>query len=118
LVVTAANGAGSGDATIARSLAGLLQDETSVVGTQTGSYDSFYASLVTEAGLGVRSAEDALSTQQVILTQTQAQRDSVSGVSLDEEAINLLQYQKAYEAAARFLKVADEMTQTILSLAS
>jgi flagellar hook-associated protein 1 FlgK len=50
------------------------------------------------------------------LAQTQAQRDSVSGVSLDEEAISLLQYQKAYEAAARFLRIADEMTQTILQL--
>jgi flagellar hook-associated protein 1 FlgK len=117
LIVAAANGAGSGDASIARSLGGLLSDQSSVVGTQTGSYENFYASLVTSAGTSVRSAEDALATQQLILAQTQAQRDSISGVSLDEEAINLLQYQKAYEAAARFLKVADEMTQTILSLA-
>lgn len=117
LVVASGHGVGSGDASIARGIAGLLQDQTSVVGTQTGSYQSFYASLVSDAGAGVRSAEDALTTQQAILAQTQAQRDSVSGVSLDEEAINLLQYQKAYEAAARFLKVADEMTQTILSLA-
>ena len=117
LVVAASSGAGSGDATIARGLAGLLQDKTSVVGTETVSYESFYAALVTEAGRGIRSTDDALTTQQLILAQTQAQRDSVSSVSLDEEAINLLQYQKAYEAAARFLKVADEMTQTILSLA-
>jgi flagellar hook-associated protein 1 len=117
LVVAAANGAGSGDATIARSLAGLLRDQNSVIGGQTGSYETFYAGLVTEAGAALRTTEDALSTQQLILAQTQEQRASVSGVSLDEEAVNLLQYQKAYEAAARFLKVADEMTQTILSLA-
>ncbi len=117
LIVAAASGAGSGDATVARGLAGLLQDKTSVIGTQTDSFESFYAGLVTQAGQGVHNAEDALSTQQLILAQAQAQRDSVSGVSLDEEAVNLLQYQKAYEAAARFLKVADEMTLTILSLA-
>jgi flagellar hook-associated protein 1 FlgK len=58
-----------------------------------------------------------LRTQQLILSQTTAQRESVSGVSLDEEAINLLQYQRAFEAAARFLNVADEMTRTILELA-
>ncbi|MBI1764117.1 MAG: flagellar hook-associated protein FlgK [Acidobacteria bacterium] len=116
-IVTAANGAGTGDATVARALAGLLQDNTSVVGTKTGSFESFYAGLVTSAGQGVHAAEDALSTQQLILAQAQAQRDSVSGVSLDEEAVNLLQYQKAYEAAAHFLKVADEMTQIVLSLA-
>lgn len=116
LVVSAASGAGSGDATVARSIAGLLSDNTSVAGTRTGSFTSIYASLVTDAGAGVKSAEDALVTQQVILAQTEAQRASTSGVSLDEEAINLLQYQKSYEAAARFLKIADELTQTILSL--
>jgi flagellar hook-associated protein 1 FlgK len=50
------------------------------------------------------------------MSQAMAQRDASSGVSLDEEAINLLQFQKSYEAAARFLKIADEMTQTILAL--
>jgi flagellar hook-associated protein 1 len=117
LIVGAANGAGSGDAAIARQAADLLVDRTSVVGGQTTSFDSFYASLVARAGSSLSSTEDSLKTQQLILSQTTAQRESVSGVSLDEESINLLQYQKAYEAAARFLKVADEMTRTILELA-
>ncbi|HKX33340.1 MAG TPA: flagellar hook-associated protein FlgK [Blastocatellia bacterium] len=117
LIVASARNAGSGDASVARGIANLLEDQNSVAGSRTGSFESIYASLVSDAGAGVKSAEDALTTQQAILAQTTAQRDSVSGVSLDEEAINLLQYQKAYEAAARFLKVADEMTQSILSLA-
>jgi flagellar hook-associated protein 1 len=82
----------------------------------TGSFGSIYGSIVSAAGRGARAAEDALSTQQAILSQANAQRDAVSGVSLDEEAINLLQFQKSYEAAARFLKIADELTQTILTL--
>ncbi len=101
---------------MARSIANLLSDKTSVAGTRTGSFTDIYGSIVAEAGQAVKTAEDELTTQSAILAQTQAQRDSISGVSLDEEAINLLQYQKAYEAAARFLKVADEMTQTILQL--
>jgi flagellar hook-associated protein 1 FlgK len=117
LVVAAATGAGSGDASIARNIGALLSDTGSSIGGQTDSYENFYSSLVTAAGTSVRSTEDALATQQMILAQTQSQRDAVSGVSLDEEAINLLQYQKAYEAAAKFLKVADEMTQVVLSLA-
>ncbi len=103
-------------ATVAGAIAALLSDPSSQAGTRTGSFSSIYASIVSEAGKGVRSAEDALVTQQAILNQTLAQRDAISGVSLDEEAINLLQYQKSYEAAARFLKIADELTQTILSL--
>ncbi len=115
-VVAAASGAGGGDSSVARSVAELLSDTTSVVGATTGSYTNIFASLVSSAGAAVKAADDELATQAVIFAQTQAQRDSVSGVSLDEEAINLLQYQKAYEAAARFLRVADEMTQTILQL--
>ena len=115
-VVAAASGAGGGDGSIARGVAELLSDNTSVVGAATGSYANVFASLVSSAGAAVKAADDELVTQSAILAQTQAQRDSVSGVSLDEEAINLLQYQKAYEAAARFLRVADEMTQTILQL--
>lgn len=116
LVVAAASGAGGGDGSIARNIASLLSDKTSVVGATTGSYTEVFASLVSSAGAAVKAADDELTTQSAILAQTKAQRDSISGVSLDEEAINLLQYQKAYEAAARFLRVADEMTQTILQL--
>jgi flagellar hook-associated protein 1 FlgK len=94
----------------------LLNDNNSQAGTRAGSFNSIFASLVTDAGARISSADNALATQSLILSQTEAQRESISGVSLDEEAINLLQYQKAYEAAARFLRIADEMTQTILSL--
>lgn len=103
--------------TIAGEIANLLTDANSKVGARSGSFSSIFGSMVAEAGEQVRSAENNLQTQGVVLAQANAQRESISGVSLDEEAINLLQYQKAFEAAARFLRVADEMTQTILSLA-
>jgi flagellar hook-associated protein 1 len=116
LVVATASGAGGGDGSVARGIANLLSDPTSVAGTRTGSFTNLYGLIVSAAGEAVKTAEDELVTQGAILAQTEAQRDATSGVSLDEEAINLLQYQKAYEAAARFLRVADEMTQTILQL--
>jgi flagellar hook-associated protein 1 len=117
LVVASSLASPTGAGTVAGEIANLLTDASSNVGSRTGSFNSIYSSIVTEAGAGVQSAEDALSTQQAILSQTTAQRESVSGVSLDEEAINLLQYQRAYEAAARFLRIADEMTQTIFAIA-
>ncbi len=116
LVVAAASGAGTGDATVARNIAGLLTDPSSTAGARSGSFSEIYGSIVRDAGASVRNAQDALVTQQAILQQTQAQRDAVSGVSLDEEAVALLQYQRSFEAAAKFLRIADEMTQTILSL--
>jgi flagellar hook-associated protein 1 FlgK len=103
--------------TVAGEIANLLTDTNNTVGSRSGSFNSIFGSMISEAGEQVRNAENGLQTQGVILAQAIAQRDSISGVSLDEEAINLMQYQKAFEAAARFLKVADEMTQTILSLA-
>lgn len=103
--------------TIAGEIANLLTDPNTTVGSRTGSFSSIFGSMVAEAGEQVSAADNGLQTQAAIIAQATAQRDSVSGVSLDEEAINLLQYQKAFEAAARFIKVADEMTQTILSLA-
>ena len=116
LVVSGATGSGTADSSVARSIANLISKSDSTAGTRTGTFSAIYASVVSDAGNGVRSAQDQLTTQQAVLSQVQAQRDSISGVSLDEEAVNLLQYQKAYEAAARVLRVADEMTQTILQL--
>jgi flagellar hook-associated protein 1 FlgK len=107
---------GSASATIAGAIGALLTDTGSSAGTRVGSFSSIYASIVSDAGKSVKSVNDALTIQQAILNQATAQRDAVSGVSLDEEAINMLQFQKSYEAAARFLRIADDMTRTIMSL--
>ena len=105
-----------GAGTVAGQIANLLTITSSQAGSKSGSFSSIYSSIVSDIGSSVGAANDALTTQSSILAQTSAQRDSSSGVNLDEEAISLLQYQRSYEAAARFLKVADEMTQTILAL--
>lgn len=103
--------------TIAGEIGNLLTDTNSTAGTRTGSFSSIFSSMISDAGAQISAANNDLQTQAAVLSQAIAQRDAVSGVSLDEEAINLLQHQKAFEAAARFIKIADEMTQVILSLA-
>ena len=117
LVVASAQNQPGQNGTIAGEIANLLTDQHTTVGSRTGSFSSIFGSMISEAGEKVHTAENNLQTQAAIISQANEQRAAISGVSLDEEAINLLQYQKAYEAAARFLKVADEMTETILSLA-
>lgn len=116
LLAAAEAGKGSGDGTNARQIANLLTDNNSQVGSRTGSFSGIYSSFVAEAGQALKSTQDSLSTQQAILAQTSEQRNAFSGVSLDEETVNLLRYQRAFEAAARFLKVSDEITKTILAL--
>jgi len=51
-----------------------------------------------------------------VLQTLQGQREALSGVSLDEESINLIKQQRAFEGAARIISTVDEMLQTILAL--
>jgi flagellar hook-associated protein 1 FlgK len=80
------------------------------------SVDDFYNSIVSEVGVASARNREALGQQQSIQTQLSKVRDQVSGVSIDEETTNLMQFQHAFDASARVIKVADEMLDTVLSL--
>ena len=76
----------------------------------------FYSNLVFGVGNDVSSNSAELSSSQLILTQLQDQRGSVSGVSLNEEAANLVQYQRAFDAAARVVTTISEMLATVINM--
>ena len=78
--------------------------------------DDFYNSMVSDIGVSSARNKEALGQQQGILTQLTKMRDQVSGVSIDEETTNLMQFQHAFDASARVIKAADEMLDTILKL--
>ena len=59
---------------------------------------------------------DGASAARVVADNLRSQQSAVSGVNADEETINLLQYQRAYQASARYLSVVDETLQTLLNL--
>ena len=63
-----------------------------------------------------QTASDSLTFDNNLLMSLQSTRDSISGVSLDEEAANLIKYQRSYEAAARMISVADQLLQTVLQI--
>jgi flagellar hook-associated protein 1 FlgK len=77
-------------------------------------YDSF----VTLIGTDVQSANSDQTTQQSLLTAIGNQRQSVSGVSLDEEMTNLITYQQAYQASARMMTAIDDTLQTLITMGS
>jgi flagellar hook-associated protein 1 FlgK len=52
----------------------------------------------------------------VVYESLYAQREAISGVNLDEEAVNLAQYQTAYQGAARYLSVVESLTSEIMDL--
>jgi flagellar hook-associated protein 1 FlgK len=76
----------------------------------------FYTRMVAGIGVDINAADNVVSAQELVLSQLEAQRNAVSGVSLDEEMTNLIKYQRAFDAAARVVATADEMFQSILSM--
>jgi flagellar hook-associated protein 1 FlgK len=63
------------------------------------------------------AANSGVASAQLVRESLEAQVQAVSGVSLDEEALNLLTFQHQFQAAARFISVIDETLQTLMSLA-
>jgi len=77
---------------------------------------SFYNTLVGGVGVGVQDAERSVSLSESVLKQLDNLRESQSGVSLDEELVNLIKYQKAFEGSAKLITTATEMLDTVLGL--
>jgi flagellar hook-associated protein 1 FlgK len=74
--------------------------------------------LVGDVGTHARNDGQLFENQQSVMGQLENYHQSLSGVSLEEEAVNLIQYQTVFNASAKAMKVGDEMLQTILSLKS
>lgn len=75
-----------------------------------------YGNLVFQVGSSISNANAELTASNNILQQLQQQQHSVSGVSLDEEASNLMLYERAYQAAARAISTVDQMLQTAINM--
>jgi flagellar hook-associated protein 1 FlgK len=80
------------------------------------SMSDYLASIVGTVGVETRATRDALETQGQVMEHLDTLREEVSGVSLDEEAIDMLKFQKAFDANAKMIQVADSMMETVLSL--
>ncbi len=103
-----------GDNSNALALANLASQKLASGGSLT--YSQAYAALQFKVGTDTQGALQSVDTQTALLNQVKNLRDSVSGVSLDEEAINLIRFQKAYQASARFISVIDQVTSDMISI--
>ncbi len=74
-----------------------------------------YRRLVTSFGTEVSSVQRLATTQQLLTTQVDSAREQLSGVNLDEEMVNMLSAQRAYEAAARVMTVVDSVLDTLIN---
>ncbi len=87
-----------------------------IFNAQTDTLSDYYSNMVTELGTQIQTATNTRSAQELLRNQIQNQRDSVSGVSLDEEMTKLIQYQRSLEAAARVVRVVDDVLETVIGL--
>jgi flagellar hook-associated protein 1 FlgK len=106
-VAAAADGKGVYDASLADAIAQLAD--------ASGGADVTWRSYVAQVGVDAQAANRRVTLQDSVTRQADAARDSVSGVSVDEEMANLLMFQRAYEGAARVMTTVDQTLDTLIN---
>lgn len=81
----------------------------------TATFDDFYRNLVSKIGIQVTEAKRLSENSQLLSSQIEYRRQSVSGVSLDEEIANMIKFQHAYNAAARTITAIDEILDKVIN---
>jgi flagellar hook-associated protein 1 FlgK len=104
----------AGDNTVALALAQL--GDQNVAGLNNQTFSANYAQTVSDLGSAISSVNDNLNTSQAVGQMLTNDRAATSGVSLDGEMTNLIQYQKAYEASAEMITTLNEMLQTVVNM--
>jgi len=113
-IATATTANAPGDNTQANAIANL-QFATGLVAGITGNFSDAVGHLVSTVGIDSQNFQTQSTTQQNLVSALQTQRDQVSGVSLDEEATNMMQLQTGYQASAHFLNVINGLTAGLIT---
>jgi flagellar hook-associated protein 1 FlgK len=113
---------GPADNRVANQLASLRDLPTSVTWTSTsgaverGSFIGFFRSTVTQLGIASQATRDDATLFRTLADQAEARRQDSGGVNIDEEMVQIVRVQQAYQAAAKMVKSVDELMQTIMQL--
>ncbi|MBR6297443.1 MAG: flagellar hook-associated protein FlgK [Treponema sp.] len=102
-----------GDGRAAVSIASIRNSNVMVGKSRT--FDDYFADSVTNVGLKGEQAQNMLASQNAIMSDLTALRDSISGVNVDEELADIIKFQHGYNAAARFITVQDQLLETIIN---
>jgi flagellar hook-associated protein 1 FlgK len=103
-----------GNGAVAAQLAALATTGVASLGGNT--FREHFVSLASSVGLDVSNVLKDIDAEQTLVDRADQARISVSGVNVDEEMVDLITQQQAYQAAARIVSVADQMVQTLLQL--
>jgi flagellar hook-associated protein 1 FlgK len=113
-IAAAARPDAPGDNRVANYIASLQYGK--VMRNGQSSMDDFYNGMVGRVGILTQRTNTAQQAQKDIVKQLGNIRESISGVSLDEETTKMIEFQKSFDASARLIKTADEMFDTVLNL--
>ncbi|MBI5186250.1 MAG: flagellar hook-associated protein FlgK [Nitrospinae bacterium] len=107
-----------GDGSNATSLADLqnslvFQGNTLLAGSGAVTFQEYYASLVGDVGIESLKAAQGMEHQDAIQKQLFSQREGIAGVSIDEEMVNIIKFQQAYNASARLMSTVEEMLKAL-----
>ena len=94
----------------------ISSEKANAAQQMSGVFGTSISNLVNEVGVQVATWKNSQKADTVVLANLKAQRDSVSGVNLDEEAANLLKYQQMYTASTKVLQAGNQMFNTLLSI--
>lgn len=114
---TTATGGAAGDNDVALAVANVASKKFSVSGGDgiDGTLSSFFSSSVTQFGQALSTVNANVQNQTTIKTLVTNQRDSVSGVNLDEETANLMKYQRAFQASSRVFQIIDNLLDQVVN---
>jgi flagellar hook-associated protein 1 len=107
------NANGVGDNTNALAMAGILTQNVLAGGST--SLSGVVNAYVGAVGDQTSQAQNGTTAQQTVMTNAQNAQSSVSGVNLDQEAANLVQYQQAYQAAAQVIQASDTLFNSLIT---
>ncbi len=103
-----------GDGSNATALVGV--QDLAVASLGGVSLNDYYTATMANLAVSASAVNSADEAANVIFDSLTVQRESISGVNLDEEAVALMSFQRAYEGVARYMRVVDDMMQTLLTL--
>ncbi|MEO8099784.1 MAG: flagellar hook-associated protein FlgK [Acidobacteriota bacterium] len=105
----------TGNPDVANGLSNIVAGANQIDGQ---SYSQFLVALSSRSSADLNHASNGLDLQTKLLAQAQTFRENVQGASVEQAAVELLQYQRAFEAAAKVIGVIDQLTQTALNIVS
>lgn len=117
LIATASTAGTPGDNTNVNALANLqFSGGTNAAGLVLGSpFSTVVGSFVSKVGTDTQSWDAQSTTQQNLVSALQSQRDSISGVDLNEEAASLMTLQQGYQASTRFISVINQLMDQLVT---